>query len=77
VVGADQIVYACHNKAYDKTGAIGSIRDRHFKELWFSEEARLIFAGLNPQKVCHHECANDNKNLIFHNLASMNADNFV
>lgn len=77
VVGADQIVYACHNKAYDKTGAIGSIRDRHFKDLWFSDEARLIFDNLNPQKVCRHECANDNKNLIFHNLASMNADNFV
>ncbi|MDE1170865.1 MAG: radical SAM protein [Verrucomicrobium sp.] len=77
VVGADQVVYACHNKAYDKTGAIGHIRDKRFKELWFSDEAKHVFETLNPQKVCRHECANDNKNLIFHNLASMHADNFV
>lgn len=77
VVGADQVVYACHNKAYDMTGAIGSIKDRRFKDLWFSPEARKVFDNLNPKKVCLHECANDNKNLIFHNLASMHADNFV
>jgi len=77
VVGADQVVYACHNKAYDKTGAIGSIRNQRFKDLWFSEEAKKVFDGLNPQKVCRHECANDNKNITFRQLASMSADNFV
>jgi radical SAM protein with 4Fe4S-binding SPASM domain len=77
VVGADQVVYACHNKAYDKTGAVGSIRDKSFKDLWFSDEAKQVFDSLNPQKVCRHECANDNKNHTFQNLASMHADNFV
>jgi len=77
VVGADQVVYACHNKAYDRTGAIGSIKNQRFKELWFSDEARRVFDTLNPQKVCRHECANDNKNIIFQSLAAASMDNFV
>jgi MoaA/NifB/PqqE/SkfB family radical SAM enzyme len=77
VIGADLNVYACHNKAYDSTGKIGSIKDRKFSELWFSEEARAVFEGLNPQCVCRHQCANDSKNVIYHGLADMHVDNFV
>lgn len=77
VVGADQIVYACHNKAYDKTGAIGSVQNQRFRDLWFSEEAKEVFNGLDPMKVCQHECANDSKNIIIGTLIDTNPDNFV
>lgn len=77
VVGADQMVYACHNKAYDKTGAIGSIRDQRFRDLWFSEEARKVFEELNPMVSCRHQCANDAKNIFIERLVEANADNFV
>jgi dTDP-4-dehydrorhamnose reductase len=30
VIGADLKVYACHNKAYDHTGEIGSLKDKNF-----------------------------------------------
>ncbi|TAN51766.1 MAG: radical SAM protein [Methylococcaceae bacterium] len=77
VVGADQVVYACHNKAYDKTGAIGSIRNQRFRELWFSKAAKQVFDKLNPMEVCRHQCANDGKNIFIQGLVDTNADNFV
>lgn len=77
VIGADQVVYACHNKAYDKTGAIGSIRQQRFRELWFSEAAKQIFDNLNPMKTCRHQCANDGKNIFIQALVDTNVDNFV
>lgn len=77
VVGADQIVYACHNKAYDQTGAIGSVKDQRFRDLWFGTEAKLVFEGLDPMKVCRHQCANDSKNIFIGSLVDTNPDNFV
>jgi MoaA/NifB/PqqE/SkfB family radical SAM enzyme len=77
VVGADQCVYACHNKAYDNTGKIGSIAQQRFKELWFSDEAKAVFEGLNPICDCRHQCANDNKNRHIQNLVASSNDNFV
>ena len=77
VVAADQRVYACHNKAYDVTGCIGSIKDRSFRDLWFSEEARAFFEKLNPQCDCRHQCANDSKNKHIMNLISTAHDNFI
>jgi MoaA/NifB/PqqE/SkfB family radical SAM enzyme len=77
VIGADQVVYACHNKAYDKTGAIGSLRGQRFRDLWFSDEARHVFETLNPTKQCNHQCANDAKNIFIENILTANYDNFV
>lgn len=77
VIGADQVVYACHNKAYDASGAIGSIKDQSFKDLWFSAEAKKVFDELNPAVACKHQCANDAKNLFINDLLSASADNFV
>ena len=33
VIGADSVVYFCHDKTYSEDGALGSIKDRSFKEL--------------------------------------------
>ena len=33
VIGADCNVYNCHNKAYDKTGRVGSIKNQKFSDL--------------------------------------------
>ena len=77
VVGADLNVYACHNTAYSAHGLIGSIRDRSFKELWFSEEAKRVFEEFDPSRVCNHECANHAKVELFNQLADASSDNFV
>ncbi len=64
VIAADQNVYTCHNNAYEKEGKIGSIKDRSFKEFWFSPEASRFIGRFNPQTVCTHECSNDEKNRL-------------
>ena len=54
VIGADRMVYACHDKAYTKDGALGSIEDQSFKDFWFSDKNK--FFKVNPSKDCNHHC---------------------
>jgi molybdenum cofactor biosynthesis enzyme MoaA len=77
VIGANGTVYACHNKAYDESGAIGSVYECRFKDLWFSKGARKRFEGLDPSRVCGHQCAGDAKNQFIHQLLACKGDNFV
>ena len=76
VVAADGNVYACHNKAYDAKGMVGSLAQQSFKQLWFSPETKAFFEQLDPTKVCGHQCANDEKNLLIHDIMSAH-DNFI
>jgi MoaA/NifB/PqqE/SkfB family radical SAM enzyme len=68
VIGADLNVYFCHNKAYDNKGIIGSIKDKSFKEMWFSDETKKRFEEFNPKEECKHECTNDDKNKLYHEM---------
>lgn len=77
VIGADLGVYCCHNVAYTKHGLIGSIKDRRFSDLWFSEEAKEMLTKFNPSLVCRHECANHAKVELYNELADSHIDNFV
>lgn len=77
VIGADQNVYACHHKAYDQRGLIGSIKHQSFRELWFSDEAKMAFERLNPKVHCRHECANHHKVKMMHYIASQTTDPFI
>lgn len=63
VIGADSVVYFCHDKTYAKNGMLGSIKDKSFKELWFSKEAAKIFKEFNPMEECKHHCTYDSRNL--------------
>ena len=63
VIGADSVVYFCHDKTYAKNGALVSIKDKSFKELWFSPEAEKIFREFNPGIDCRHHCTYDSRNL--------------
>jgi len=76
VIGADEIVYNCHNKAYSEDGIIGSIKNQTFKEMWFSDKTKKHFENFNPQKHCY-QCANDSKNIFIHELMDCYGDNFV
>ena len=77
VVGADLNVYACHNKAYDHTGCIGSIKDKSFKDLWFSPETKEYFEKFNAKTTCLHECSNDRKNIYINEVLNASTDNFI
>lgn len=71
VIGADLNIYPCQDKAYNlDKGLIGSIKNRRFKDFWFSDKNK--FFNIDPSKVCNHHCvANSKNNLI---LDYLNAD---
>jgi len=49
VIGADQNIYTCHNKAYDTAGCVGSIKDKKFSEVWFGYETKQFMEKFNPK----------------------------
>ena len=77
VIGADLKVYACHNKAYDSTGCIGSIAKQRFTDLWFSNETKQYFEKFNAKTTCMHECSNDRKNILINDFVNTSTDNFI
>ena len=64
VIGADSNIYFCHDKAYAPEGILGSILNKSFKEVWFSEKAKERFKNFSAKAECQHHCANDTKNII-------------
>ncbi|TCK61661.1 radical SAM protein [Seleniivibrio woodruffii] len=71
VIGADQNIYPCQDKAYNLEEAlIGSIRDVRFKDFWFSGKNK--FFKINPSKVCGHHCVANDKNKVI--LEYLNTD---
>ncbi len=63
VIGADMNIYPCQDKAYNlQQGLIGSIKDRRFKEFWYSDKNK--FFKINPSLVCNHHCVANNKNKL-------------
>ena len=63
VIGADQHVYTCQDKAYTTPGDMGSIEHRSFRDLWFSEEHRARLYAFDPRANCRHHCVTHAKNL--------------
>jgi len=64
VIAADYNVYTCHNKAYDPSGTIGSIKSISFKNLWFSKKSADFFMKFNPRENCNHECSSHERNVL-------------
>lgn len=63
VIAANQKVYFCHDKAYSNSGLIGSIKEKSFRELWFSDETARRFRDFNPKESCKHHCTADGRNI--------------
>ncbi len=71
VIGADLNIYPCQDKAYNLAdGLIGTIKDKRFKDFWFSSKDK--FFKINPTLVCNHHCVADAKNRMI--LEYLNAD---
>jgi len=63
VIGADQNIYSCQDKAYNlKEGLIGSIKNKRFKDFWFSNKSK--FFKINPSLHCNHHCVSNAKNRL-------------
>lgn len=74
VIGADCVVYSCQDKAFTQSGTLGSIKNRRFKDFWFSEENRQRLFGLDPSRDCSHHCVSHGKNLAIMDLLSIDPD---
>jgi MoaA/NifB/PqqE/SkfB family radical SAM enzyme len=74
VIGADCNVYSCQDKAYSEAGLLGSIRDRSFKDFWFSDENRDRLYSLDPSRECRHHCVAHHKNLAIHEVLALDPD---
>lgn len=71
VIGADLNIYPCQDKAYNlDEGLVGSIKDRRFKDFWFSQKEK--FFKINPSLHCNHHCVANAKNKLI--LEYLNAD---
>jgi len=71
VIGADLNIYPCQDKAYNlEDGLIGSIKNKRFKDFWFSDKNK--FFKINPSNVCNHHCVSNEKNRL--TLEYLNAD---
>jgi hypothetical protein len=74
VIGADCRVYTCQDKAFTKSGTLGSIQDRGFRDFWFSEENRRRLFEINPANECTHHCVSHAKNMAILDLLSVDPD---
>jgi len=74
VIGADCSVYTCQDKAYTVSGLLGSIRDRSFRDFWFSEENRQKLASIDPSQICGHHCVTHAKNLAINEVLALDRD---
>jgi len=77
VIGADAMVYSCHDKAYTSRGALGSIRERSFKDFWFSDECRDKVWAINPSIDCQHHCVAHQRNLMLTELLALDPDHLA
>lgn len=74
VIGADAVVYSCQDKAYTDSGRLGSIKDRSFKDFWFSEENKARMKALDPSRDCAHHCVSHAKNLLLDEYVGLDPD---
>ncbi len=71
-------MYNCHNKAYDKTGMIGSIENQRFKDLWYSEKTKEKFDTFSPLKSCQNQvCSANLRNIIISEIMDADGINFI
>lgn len=77
VIGADQVVYTCQDKAYTMAGRLGSIKEQSFRQFWFSLENRDRLFGFDPSRSCAHHCVTHGKNLAIRELLTIDPDHGV
>ncbi|KAF0225616.1 MAG: Fe-S [Rhodospirillaceae bacterium] len=74
VIGADQCVYTCQDKAYNAAGLLGSIKEQGFRQFWFSEENRKKLFSFDPSVSCGHHCVTHAKNLAIQEFLAIDPD---
>ena len=78
-IAADCKVYFCHDKAYVSSGVVGDLKEKSFKELWFSDEVVRRYQEFDAQRECRHHCVYDDRNILLNTLYGLdeNQINFI
>ena len=74
VIGADQAIYACQDKAYTEGGRLGSIKDMSFRDFWFSAQNSEAQCAIDPSRHCRHHCAGHAKNDLLNAYLDIDPD---
>ncbi len=79
VIGANQKVYFCHDKAYLSDGVVCDIRNKAFREAWFSNDVNSLFENFDAKSVCRQHCVYDSRNELINSFLDMDRNhiNFI
>lgn len=79
VIAADQKVYLCHPRAYDSKAALGDLRGKRFKDMWFSDSTKEVLSRLKPMRDCKNYCVFEKRNQLLQSYfeADINHINFI
>ncbi len=64
IIGANQKVYFCQDKAYMSDGCVGDLSKHSFSELWTSDEVSTLFKQFDAKKICTQHCVHDSRNKL-------------
>lgn len=79
IIAADQKVYYCIDKAYIPNGLVGDIKEKSFKEIWFSDATSKKFQEMDASKECNFRCVYDERNILLNDLLNQDKNhiNFI
>lgn len=79
VIAADQKVYLCHDRAYESQAVVADIKDKSFREVWYSEETRSKLLKVDPRQECKYFCVYKERNELIQAYLDVNYDhiNFI
>lgn len=76
-IGGDQNMYRCCVTAYNGLGLLGSLKDRRFKEAWFSEDVQGKINGFDAHSCPRCMYNDQNRYIIYAMQDSPAHSNFV
>lgn len=79
ILAANSKVYFCQDKAYLSDGAVGSIENQSFKDMWLSEQTTELFKQFDARKICKQHCVHDSRNELLNSFLTMDRNhvNFI
>lgn len=79
VIAADSRVYRCHQRAYTKSGFLGDLTTKSFKEIWYSEDTVKLVREYDACRECRFRCAFDERNMLLNDFLSIDSNhvNFI
>lgn len=79
VIAADSKVYRCHQRAYMKSGFLGDLSEKSFKDIWYSEETMKSVRDYDAGRECKFRCAFDERNMLLNDFLNIDCNhvNFI